>query len=655
MLIEWRGGSPKYFGHGAYRSLDSMISALPRGAAILLLPRTTPPAGSVAHPKSKNLNFREDARLKAAWFERHAFVGERRGITLSIGAHVAGHSPHSTAAARLEALRKAGGGLYLSDPGFFLRNGDVLSSALRGFAAPAASDPCGGGGGGGGGGLRPFAMSFPAGDAAVDCALAGLRSRACPDAGGGDDGWACLEAALRACLPDADNTLARAAAGGANALIDWCAWTAAAAEWTAAGRRPRRAVAWVGAAARNGSWAPLANDDDDGDDAVAGPHGAAPASAPCHAFDARSCDASEAAAMRSHWGFRFDRVRSSTGGTGGGGLYSKCVPNILLPGVAKSGTTALFRLLVKNFRVLRAVAGGHDRKESSFFTGVGRRSRASHPGPGGYCKHRFSLLPAIRPRDARVHGLQTADATVWMVEQWGEPKNILRANPEHARAVILLRDPVARAYSDYRYFTYNERKHLPAGEQESFAQYARRSVRNLRDCHAAAERKHGGATVHGLSRDAVLPAVSRGGIVETEAMARSKFQCNPDADVGRGANGISRSIYVYKVWRWRRVLGADRVLVVRSEDLRATPRAVLLRVGAFLRLRRWRDDGGGGGGGDASAPFELMDEQNKGSRESKMPARMRITDATRAMLREFYRPFNRKLEALVGRSLGWDE
>ena len=321
-----------------------------------------------------------------------------------------------------------------------------------------------------------------------------------------------------------------------------------------------------------------------------------------------------------------------TGGGGGGHRYSKCVPNILLPGVAKSGTTALFHLLVKNFRVLRAVAGGHDRKESAFFTGVGRRSRASHPGPGGYCKHRFSLLPAIAPRDARVHGLQTADATVWMVEQWGEPANVLRANPEHVRAVILLRDPVERAYSDYKYFTYNERKHLPAREQESFGAYARRSVRNLRACHAAADRRHGG-----------------GGV--PDRLYKSKFQCNPDADVGRGANGISRSIYIYKVWRWRQALGADRVRVVRSEDLRASPRAVLRDVGAFLRLRRWRD----GDNADA-APFELVDgHANAGRRESKMPARMRIDDGTRAMLRAFYRPFNRQLEELLGRSLGWDD
>ena len=43
--------------------------------------------------------------------------------------------------------------------------------------------------------------------------------------------------------------------------------------------------------------------------------------------------------------------------------------------------------------MLRALAGGHDRKESGFFTGIGRRSRRTHPGPGGYCKHRFDLLP----------------------------------------------------------------------------------------------------------------------------------------------------------------------------------------------------------------------------------------------------------------------
>ncbi len=96
------------------------------------------------------------------------------GATLSVGGALAGSAGGGTdgatelALSRLKALR-SGGGLYLSGPGFFPRGPAVLSSALRGFVAPAASNPCGGGG------PRPFVMSFGAGDDAVSCAIARLR------------------------------------------------------------------------------------------------------------------------------------------------------------------------------------------------------------------------------------------------------------------------------------------------------------------------------------------------------------------------------------------------------------------------------------------------------------------------------------------------
>ena len=87
VLIEWRGGSPKFFGHAAYRSLDKIIDQLAKGSAVVLLPRKTPPVGNAAHPKSKNLNFREEYRVYDDVFALLGLalgmiVGDRDGLTL---------------------------------------------------------------------------------------------------------------------------------------------------------------------------------------------------------------------------------------------------------------------------------------------------------------------------------------------------------------------------------------------------------------------------------------------------------------------------------------------------------------------------------------------------------------------------------------------
>ena len=103
-----------------------------------------------------------------------------------------------------------------------------------------------------------------------------------------------------------------------------------------------------------------------------------------------------------------------------------------------------------------------------------------------------------------MHGLQTADATVWMVEQWGEPANVLRANPEQVRAVILLRDPVDRAFSAYEYH-YLRHMHLkgidPASRGQAgvkprpmtFLELATQEIEHLQRCLGDFAKAHGKA------------------------------------------------------------------------------------------------------------------------------------------------------------------
>ena len=70
-------------------------------------------------------------------------------------------------------------------------------------------------------------------------------------------------------------------------------------------------------------------------------------------------------------------------------------------------------------------------------------------------------------------------------------------------------------------------------------------------------------------------------------------------------------------------------------DLCADPVGTLGKITDFLEIPRWRWDG---------AYFAA---KNQGKYQNAMP------DDVRTMLREFYRPYNRQLAALLDREFPW--
>jgi hypothetical protein len=95
---------------------------------------------------------------------------------------------------------------------------------------------------------------------------------------------------------------------------------------------------------------------------------------------------------------------------------------------------------------------------------------------------------------------------------------------------------------------------------------------------------------------------------------------------------VKRGEYVDQLLAWRRRFDQERLLVLRSEDLFTDPRAVLNETLAFLGL-------------DA---IELASypHHNLGGYTDLAPA-------TRERLEDHYRPFNRRLYDLLGRDFGW--
>lgn len=128
-----------------------------------------------------------------------------------------------------------------------------------------------------------------------------------------------------------------------------------------------------------------------------------------------------------------------------------------------------------------------------------------------------------------------------------------------------------------------------------------------------------------------------------EALAREEDRIGPDleklgsdenwpAEQLRHFSYRSRGIYVDQLMRWMPVYDSRRMLVLRSEDYFADPGATLARVLEFLRLKPWLPG--------------VFAFRNRGGY-----ARQATPQHTE--LRAYFAPHNRRLAEWLGIDLGW--
>ena len=167
----------------------------------------------------------------------------------------------------------------------------------------------------------------------------------------------------------------------------------------------------------------------------------------------------------------------------------------------------------------------------------------------------------------------------------------MAADLPNARLIVLLRDPVKRAYSHYWERVDNGVEPLP------FAQAL------------AAE----GQRVAG----------------EPERMAADPFYYSRPHDWYAYRE---RGLYARQLRRWFDAVGRDRVLVIVSEDMYRDEQAAMSDMAAFLGI----------------APAPIPDT----TRFNYRPAEPMAADVEDE-LREFYAPHNAELAELLGRDLPW--
>jgi hypothetical protein len=247
------------------------------------------------------------------------------------------------------------------------------------------------------------------------------------------------------------------------------------------------------------------------------------------------------------------------------------LPEFLIVGGQRCGTTSLYRYLAEHPDV--APASGKELQYFSIHAGRGERWYRAH-------------FP-VRPPTVR-----SFEASPYYLFHPEVPRRVAATLPA-ARFVALLRDPVERAYSHYLHTR-------PYGAEPL-------------DFAAAVAAEEGRLTA-ALRDGPRTPAAH-------EALRNHSY--------------LARGRYAEQLDRWYAQLPADRVLVLRSEDLYADPAAAYARVLRFLDLAPF-----------TPAAFARHTRRVDGADGG-------FTDGLRADLADYFAPHNARLAELLGWPRTW--
>ncbi len=258
-------------------------------------------------------------------------------------------------------------------------------------------------------------------------------------------------------------------------------------------------------------------------------------------------------------------------------------PDFLIVGTKRGGTTSLWNYLLDHDQVLPMFPAPRLRKSSDyFFVNLHRSDR--------WYRSHFHTVPYRRRRADEVGTVVTGEASPYYMYGPHIPAHIARIMPQ-VRLIVLLRDPVNRAYGHYQ-------ERVKEGTED-------------------------------LSFSAALEA-------EPQRLAVDEQRRQNDPTYYSRAHDLfsyrDRGIYLPQLQRLAEHFPADQLLVVRSEDLYTDPQTVYDDVARFLGIR----------------PRPLRD-----ARQHNYIPRSPIDPEVAATLRAFYQPHNRRLFEYLGRDLGW--
>jgi hypothetical protein len=187
--------------------------------------------------------------------------------------------------------------------------------------------------------------------------------------------------------------------------------------------------------------------------------------------------------------------------------------------------------------------------------------------------------------------LLTGEASPYYIIHPHVPRRIAKILPQ-VKLIVLLRNPVDRAYSHYHH-----------------------------------ERRKGVETLS--FEDAIEQEATR--LVGEEQ--RLQYDERYDSYNHQHYSYLTRGMYIDQLVRWLHIFPRDQLLIVQSEQLNIEPAVVLRQVLEYLRLPAW---------------------QWKAFYRPNAPDYPAMSSETRDQLLAFFRPYNQRLYDYLGTRFDWE-
>lgn len=252
----------------------------------------------------------------------------------------------------------------------------------------------------------------------------------------------------------------------------------------------------------------------------------------------------------------------------------RALPNFVIIGAMKGGTTSMFQYLAAHPQVRPPF-----RKEIKFFD--------IHYAKGlGWYRAHFPLRAKMKD------GAVTGEATPYYLFHPLAAERMAKTLP-NAKLIVMLRNPVDRAYSHYSHMRRVGREPL-----------------SFEDALAS----------------------------EPDRLAGEADRIVADPNYSTFAHGhysyLARGRYAEQLPRWMEYFPREQILILSSENLSSDPAQAFSSTLDLLGLNQWRPKN-----------FDIF---KRGGYET-MPAN------TRAKLVDYFRPFNQQLYDLLGMKFDWDK
>ena len=276
----------------------------------------------------------------------------------------------------------------------------------------------------------------------------------------------------------------------------------------------------------------------------------------------------------------------------------RLLPDFLIIGGQRCGTTSLYYYLTAQTGIASTL-----KKEVHFYddhyTDGLRWYRAQFP----------TTLQKYYAERIRKQLFITGESSPYYLFHPLVPQRLAAVTPQ-AKLIVLLRNPIDRAYSQHWLTT------LEGDETLSFEEAIEREEERL------------------------------AGVVE-ELLANDKAGNHGYRSYNlRHYSYLTRGIYVDQLQRWMDYFPREQFLILKSEDLYSDPAAIVRQTLEFLAVP------------DSATRIEhqefkqYREPNKKGYQNDQKPPRMSLE--MRKRLIEYFKPHNARLYALLGRDFGWD-